>query len=179
MSKDHQTPSSGMGPGLISYTRSEQHLTCMHRADGDRQFIVLTFLGGPTSRRTDGDAAAAVAKDRKGLLDLKARSQTHLSRICAYGGILLPFAVRSYLCRKKLPRQASRQPGLCPGALWSAFASHRPHQPGDHISMQRRSYARGRQMRHSCPPFHFPHIGGRRSSGALYPRLFAACLAVH
>jgi hypothetical protein len=46
------------------------------------------------------------------LVDLGARSQTHLFPTYAYRGILLHLMIRSYLRSKKLCRQAGRQPAL-------------------------------------------------------------------
>jgi hypothetical protein len=79
-----------------------------------------------------------------GLLDLGARDQTHLFQVYAYGGILSLFAVRNYLRRKKLPKQAGRRPTLSLGVLQPAFIGCRPRRLGEHILMRGRSCEQGR-----------------------------------
>jgi hypothetical protein len=57
----------------------------------------------------------------------------------AYEGIILPLAVRNYLYRKKLTRQAGRRPDLNLGALQSVFTDRSPCLQENRISMWRRS----------------------------------------
>jgi hypothetical protein len=84
-----------------------------------------------------------------------------------------PLAIRRYLRKKKLPRQAGRLPTLNPGMIRSAFARRGPRMLGNRISMRRGSRTMGRQGGQSHPPaFHFPLTRGRRSERGLRPLPF-------
>jgi hypothetical protein len=103
--------------------------------------------------------------------------QSHLFLTCAYEGIILPLAVRDYLHRKKLTRQADRRPSLSPGALQSVFAGCSPHMQGNRVLMRRRSCTQ-RTREAVPPPFYSPLIEGP-TRGVSTTCLFASCPAAY
>jgi hypothetical protein len=153
-----------MGPGLVSYTGSNQHLTYIYCTDGGRQCLVQTLLrGGLVSQRLEGDAVATTGVARACWTSMQGIRLTFFP-VCAYGGVLPLLAVRNYMCRKKLPRQAGRRLALSPGAFGQRSLAIVP------IGWGTTSHCRG--------VVHGGDEGGK-SGGGFCPCLFTARPTLH
>jgi hypothetical protein len=87
--------------------------------------------------------------------------------------------VRSYMHRKRLPRQTDGWSALISGVLRTVCAGRRPHLQENCVSMWGRSHTQGRQERQSCPPLHLPLTRGHRSRRGLRPSHFHCHSVAH